>query len=191
MSTMNMQIDLNGQKIQFAVKKNRHARQVRILIHQNGRLTVSAPRFATQKMLKNVIADKAEWIINTLAKCRPDNPQKHAEVKKDFKKNKNLALKLVKEKIATFGAIYNLHPKKIFIRNQSTRWGSCSSRGNLSFNFRLIYLPENLLDYLIAHELCHLGEMNHSHRFWALVAQTIPDFKKRKTALREMGRRLL
>ena len=100
-----------------------------------------------------------------------------------------VAQKIVDEKIYYYGKLYHVHPKKVFIRNQSTRWGSCSTRGNLSFNFRLIYLPEPLLNYLIAHEVCHLREMNHSERFWGLVAKTIPDFKKRKAALREASRR--
>ena len=188
---MSHQILIDGRQICFTIKKNRLARQVRLMIHANGRITVSAPKFVTQKYIKDFILSRKEWIINTLAKCRPDDLNKIKLSKKDFQINKRLALKMVKEKIEQFGALYNLRPQKIFIRNQSTRWGSCSGHGNLSFNFRLIYLPEPLLDYLVVHELCHLQEMNHSYRFWSLVAKTIPDYKKRKTALREAGRRLL
>jgi hypothetical protein len=188
---MPQQINLNGKNLEFTIKKNRLSRRVRILIHGNGRVVVSAPRFVSQKYIKKFIMDKSEWILNTLAKCPPIDPNKHIAAKKDFEQNKRLALKIVREKITHFSKIYNLRPQKIFIRNQSTRWGSCSGRGNLSFNFRLIYLPEILSDYLIVHELCHLQEMNHSRNFWALVAQTIPDYKKRKAALREEGRRLL
>jgi len=188
---MSHQILINSKQVDFAIKKNRLARQVRLLIHANGRITVSAPKFVTQKYIKDFILSRKEWIISTLAKCRPDDLNKVKLSKKDFQNNKRLALKMVKEKIGQYSELYNLCPKKIFIRNQSTRWGSCSGHGNLSFNFRLIYLPEPLLDYLVVHELCHLQEMNHSHRFWALVAKTISDYKKRKTALREAGRGLL
>ncbi|MFA5127727.1 MAG: SprT family zinc-dependent metalloprotease [Patescibacteria group bacterium] len=185
------QITLNGKIIDFTIKKNRLSRRVRILIHADGRVVVSAPRFVTQKYIKQFVLDKSEWILNTLAKCKPENANKKTISKNDFHKNKLLALKIVREKIRHFGEIYNLRPQKIYIRNQTTRWGSCSGHGNLSFNFRLVYLPVSLLDYLIVHELCHLQEMNHSSRFWAIVAKTIPDYKKRKTALREASRHLL
>lgn len=188
---MGHQIILGIKQIDYTIRKNRFARQLRLMIHANGRIAVSAPRFVTQKLIKNFIIKKQDWILNTLAKCRPGNPEKFSNGKKDYNRNKKIALQTAKEKIITYGEIYQLQPKKIFIRNQSTRWGSCSSKGNLSLNFRLIYLPEPLLDYLVVHELCHLQEMNHSKRFWTLVAKTIPDFKKRKAALRVEGRRLL
>jgi hypothetical protein len=187
---MPQQINLNGKNLEFTIKKNRLSRRVRILIHGNGRIVVSAPRFISQKYIKKILTDKSEWITDTLAKCRPTDPKK-IPTHLDFAQNKKLATKIVRQTIEKFRALYEFHPKKIFIRNQTTRWGSCSGRGNLSFNFRLVYLPEPLADYLIFHELCHLAEMNHSFRFWALVARAVPDYKKRKAALREMGRRLL
>lgn len=76
------------------------------------------------------------------------------------------------ELAATHGFIY----KKITIRNQKTRWGSCSSLGNLNFNWRLMMTPPAAIDYLIIHELCHLRELNHSKRFWNLVAALCPDY---------------
>jgi predicted metal-dependent hydrolase len=188
---MNHQIIIDGKQINYTIKKSRLAGQLRLMIHANGRIAVSVPRFVTQKFIKNFLLKKQDWILNTLAKCRPDDPQKNINAHNDYRHNKKQALHLVLEKIKMFDPIYGLRPKKIFIRNQSTRWGSCSSKGNLSFNFRLIYLPEPLLDYLVVHELCHLREMNHSQRFWSLVAKTIPDYKKRKAVLRVEGRRLL
>lgn len=188
---MNDQIELQNQIIKFSIKKNRRARQVRILIHKNGRVTVSAPRFISKKFIIKFLIEKQKWMLDALAKCRPEERQKIIDASLDFKNKKRGAAQLVRRSLKHFCEEYKLYPKKIFIRNQSTRWGSCSTRGNLSFNFRIIYLPENLLNYLIVHELCHLKEMNHSHRFWSLVAQAIPDYKKRKAALREAGRQLL
>ncbi|PID51680.1 MAG: metal-dependent hydrolase, partial [Candidatus Moraniibacteriota bacterium] len=72
------------------------------------------------------------------------------------------------------------------IRNQKTRWGSCGSNGNLHFNCQLLCVRDALIDYVVVHELCHLKEMNHSPRFWDLVAQTMPDYKTLRKELRRV-----
>ena len=84
---------------------------------------------------------------------------------------------------AHYGFTYN----KIFIRNARTRWGSCSSRGNLGFNYRIVKLPPALQYYIVVHELCHLKEFNHSAKFWALVAEEVPNWKAARTALRKIS----
>jgi predicted metal-dependent hydrolase len=77
--------------------------------------------------------------------------------------------------------------RRIFIKGQKTRWGSCSSLGNLNFNWRLMMCPPEVIDYIIIHELCHLREMNHSPRFWKLVEERCPDYKERKAWLKQKG----
>lgn len=79
---------------------------------------------------------------------------------------------------------------RVTFRNQKTRWGSCSSRGNLNFNWRLVMAPIEVIDYVVFHELCHLRQMNHSKKFWNLVSQKIPDHKQHRKWLRENGARL-
>lgn len=78
----------------------------------------------------------------------------------------------------------------VTIRDQKTRWGSCSSRGTLSFNYRLIFAPPAVLDYVVVHELCHLTHMNHSKEFWNMVGSVMPDYQTHKRWLREHGREL-
>lgn len=79
---------------------------------------------------------------------------------------------------------------RITIRDQKTRWGSCSSTGTLSFNYRLMFAPPRVLDYVVVHELCHLTHMNHSRDFWNLVASVMPDYKQYRTWLKEHGQEL-
>lgn len=98
------------------------------------------------------------------------------------------AKKIAEERIERFGTYYTgrhgVRHARVSIRKQKTRWGSASTRGTLSFNYRIVFLPSELADYIVVHELCHLKEMNHSARFWALVVETIPDWKARRAALR-------
>jgi predicted metal-dependent hydrolase len=104
----------------------------------------------------------------------------------DYLRNKPAAAALVRQKIAQFNGIYNYDFRGLAIRNQKTRWGSCSRRGNLSFNWRILLLDSRAQEYLIVHELCHLAEFNHSPRFWALVARTVPDYAAIRRRLKRM-----
>lgn len=93
---------------------------------------------------------------------------------------------LVENRLSIINKFYNYNINRIAIKNTKTRWGSCSSKGNLNFNYKIIYLESKFVDYLIVHELCHLGEMNHSKRFWALVEKTIPDYIKINKQLKKI-----
>lgn len=94
--------------------------------------------------------------------------------------------KYVREQAAELGFKY----QKVTVRDASTRWGSCSSAGVLSFSWRLIFAPKTVMEYVAIHELCHLAEMNHSHRFWRLVEQHCPNHKEARFWLKKHGRSL-
>lgn len=92
--------------------------------------------------------------------------------------HKEAARELVHAKLQHWNQYYGYVYGRVSIKMVKTRWGSCSSNRNLNFNYKIMFLPEHLQDYIIVHELCHLEQMNHSPAFWALVAKTIPDYKK-------------
>jgi predicted metal-dependent hydrolase len=90
-------------------------------------------------------------------------------------------------RVALHAKRLDLTPKRLFVRDQTTRWGSCSTSGALSFSWRLVLAPPFVLDYLAAHEVAHLGHMNHGPRFWGLVERTMPRYDEARTWLRKHG----
>lgn len=95
-------------------------------------------------------------------------------------------MNIVHERLIFFNKVYGFKYGRVTIRNVKTRWGSCSKKGNLNFNYRIVFLPKELADYLVVHELCHLGEFNHSQKFWDLVAKAQPNYKKLRKELRKI-----
>jgi predicted metal-dependent hydrolase len=102
-----------------------------------------------------------------------------------YELHKETARTIVHERIAYWCTVLPVTPNRIAIKDQSTRWGSCSTKGNLNFNYRLALIPIELVDYVVVHELCHLIEFNHSPRFWERVAEHLPDYALRKATLHE------
>ena len=88
--------------------------------------------------------------------------------------------------LAHYGALHGIKVGKISIRNQKSRWGSCSKKGNLNFNYKLVFLAPELRDYVIVHEICHVKEFNHGRGFWALVAEAVPDHREVRGRLRHI-----
>jgi hypothetical protein len=105
--------------------------------------------------------------------------------KKDYAEYKERALNLARERLEYFNAFYGFKIGKVSVKNQKSRWGSCSKKGNLNFNYKIAKLPAKVADYIIIHELCHLGEFNHSRAFWSLVASTMPDYLEIRRSLRK------
>lgn len=98
--------------------------------------------------------------------------------KKHYLQNKSEARKIILQTLIFFADLYGVKYKKVAVKNQKTRWGSCSKSGNLNFNYKIAFLPKEQRDYILVHEVCHLIEFNHSKRFWAEVEKTIPNYKE-------------
>ncbi len=145
---------------------------------------VTAPKSASSKRIDEFVLSKADWILNKVEYFK-----KHPSIllpkntKAEYLKNKTVAQALAESRVAHFNIFYKFKYNTISIKNQKTRWGSCSKKGNLNFNYRIALVPIPLADYVVVHELCHLKQMNHSKKFWDLVSQTIPDWRVRRREL--------
>ncbi len=105
---------------------------------------------------------------------------------KHYAAHKEAARVFVHERLKIVNQIYDFAYNRVAIRDQKSRWGSCSTKGNLNFNYRIQFLPLHLADYIIAHELCHLKEFNHGKGFWDLVARAAPEYEKCCAELRKV-----
>lgn len=121
-----------------------------------------------------------------VSKRKKLSKKKKEESRTEYLKHKELARAVVTGSLLRCNVNYNYIYNIVAIRDQKTRWGSCSSKGNLNFNYRLAMLPQHLVDYVVTHELCHLKEMNHSVNFWDLVALTIPDYANHRAELKSI-----
>lgn len=121
------------------------------------------------------------WIIRTVY------PPHRAATRAQYLRHREYSRAFVRGRISYWQSIRPFEVKRVSIKNHRRIWGSCSSLGNLNFNWRLVRLPPELADYVVVHELCHTIEHNHSHRFWAHVESMIPDFRIHRSALRRIN----
>lgn len=181
-------INISGKEINYNIKKSKRARNLRLTVNLDGNLTVTVPMFCSMWQAKRFMNKKSDWIIKSIErfKKRGGNRLLHKAGKRDYEKLKEKAKILAFNRVEKFNKFYNYRYNRISIRNQKSRWGSCSAKNNLNYNFRILYLPQELIDYIVVHELCHLKEMNHSYKFWNLVEKTIPDYKKARKKLKNI-----
>lgn len=160
-------------------------RTAAIQLKENGEILVRAPYEMTEAEIEKMLSAHTVWIERTRARISQREERRREISPKERREGIELACRLIPERVAYFAARMGVTYGRITIREQKTRWGSCSSKGNLNFNWKLVLTAPELLDYVVVHELAHRREMNHSSAFWALVATEIPDYQERRRRLRE------
>ncbi len=172
---------------EYKLFQSRRCRNIRISITKLGTVRVSAPLKVRPNIIAEHVAKHTAWILEALQKqqARPISlfAQRSA---KDFRDQRDTVKKDILERLHRLNHSYEFSWSSVVVRNQKSRWGSCTSRKVLNFNYLLGKLPEELRDYVIVHELCHLQEMNHGPRFWALVARTFPNYRELRKKLSTM-----
>lgn len=168
----------------YTLRRRTGMRSIRLAVRSDGEIVVSAAKSVPVFIIERFVTQKLAWIEAQREKMRTRVRVAPAPSVSEYKQHKQAALELVKERVAHFSALYGFVPKRVSVGNARTRWGSCSRKGALMFSYRIVFLSEELRDYLIVHELCHLKEFNHSAKFWGLVAQTIKEWKVLRKQLR-------
>ena len=181
----NKEIELCGRRVAYVLRSGGGRRNLRITVKPGGVVAVAKPSFLSERAAEDFLVKKSAWIIKVLDRMGRRSNLLAGGGRADYERLAETARSLAKCRLEYFNAIYNLEFKRVAIRDQRTRWGSCSRKGNLNFNYRIALLPEHLTDYIVVHELCHLAELNHSPRFWKLVARALPDFAARRRELRQ------
>lgn len=169
----------------YTLRRSNRSRNLRLTVNCEGNLIVSAPVHTDISSIESFILKKSAWITDKINYFKSFTI-KIKTTKKDYSVHKEKALALAQAKIEYYNKTYNFSYKNITVRNQKTRWGSCSRKGNINFNYKIALIPEHLADYIIVHELCHLGQFNHSKAFWNLVSKTIPEYKKYRLELKKI-----
>ncbi len=158
------------------------------------KLLIRAPMWATDGEIEALVQKNRQWIETHMEKAQAQKAAADALPKltmDDIRTLAEQARKVIPERVAYYAPLIGVTYGRITIRNQRTKWGSCSSKGNLNFNCLLMLAPPKVLDSVVVHELCHRKEMNHSERFYQEVLRVFPDYRECRKWLRENGPSLM
>lgn len=168
-----------------------------ISISPEGQITVRVPLRTREEEIRHILTDRQHWIITKYLEiqkqqaARPVSDLTEAQRASLAQRYIAAAKEYFPKRVAYFQPFTGGTYSRITIRDQKTRWGSCSARGTLSFNWRLMLAPPTILDYVVVHELCHLTHMNHSAAFWQAVEAVYPDYRTARKWLKEHGQELM
>ena len=171
-------------------KITRSARKTISIELKSDEIRVRAPTQMSDQEIQRFLITKQKWIQKNLEKIKERNliaktlpPLTHEELRCLADR----ALQIIPDRVKHYAKIIGVDYGRITIRNQRTRWGSCSSKGNLNFNCLLMLLPDDIIDSVVVHELCHRKHMDHSPRFYAEVEKAFPEYQRCHKWLKDNG----
>ena len=170
------------------IRSNR--KTVSLQVKPDGSVIVRAPVRLAKYRINQFVKEHEAWILEKQQKAETYREHMHVITEEERREGIRKAIQIFPERTAYFAKRMGVTYNRITIREQKTRWGSCSAAGNLNFNWKLVLMPPEILDYVVVHELAHRREMNHSPRFWAIVESELPDYRERQEKLKILGRQL-
>ena len=165
-------------------------RSIVLSVNSKAEVILKVPYRTTNAEINRILSERQDWIRTHVARVRSARASAATLAPltdEELRQLSQQAAQYIPPRVAMYAERIGVSYGRITIRHQRTRWGSCSTKGNLNFNCLLMLTPPEVIDYVIVHELCHRKEMNHSARFWALVAAVLPDYAQQKRWLREHG----
>lgn len=165
-----------------------------IKITADMQIVVFVPLYVSDNEIERMVISKSKWIDEHMLKVQSTIDERSKLEKITFEQIKELAdqaVEYIPKRVKYYAEKENFVYNKITIKNLVSRWGSCSTKGNLNFNCLLMLTPDYVIDYIVVHELCHLREMNHSEKFWAEVKKIMPDYQRAELWLKQNGGNLI
>ena len=173
-------------------------RNFAIEIGRDKKVKVRVPRRASKAQIEGLLKEKQDWILRTLDKIDKRNAIEKSEENQiekleleEVKRLKKEARERLTELTEYWAGRMGISYGRISIRGQKTRWGSCSSKGNLNYNYLLVLCPDEVAEYVVIHELCHRIHMNHSKDFWNKIEEFCPQYKIARKWLKRNGHSLI
>ena len=174
---------------EYTVRWSRRSRHIRIRVAPGGGVFVTAPTLMSVALVEKFVEKQARW-IERAAERMSGYKSLPVSGRRDYLKHREEARGFLTERVAYWNKQYGFTYGRIAIKDTKRLWGSCSRKGNINFSYALLFLPRELADYVVVHELCHLAELNHSKQFWALVAQRLPEYVSLRRELRRYAPRM-
>ena len=182
-----------NEKISYQIIRSQR-KTMSLEIKPDGQIIVRAPLRLSQVRIRRCVEQKLDWILKNLEKIQKREVQRETVPglsKEERTRLQQEVCRKIPERTAYFAEKIGVSYGRITLRQQKTRWGSCSANGNLNFNWLLILAPPEVLDYVVVHELCHRRQMNHSQAFWNEVSAVLPGYKEQKKWLKDNGWKLM
>ena len=164
-------------------------RSMSLKVDLDGTITVRAPYRMPVQTADWFVEGHRDWIEVRLKAGARIMAERPAYTDKERAEGRKRAAEIIEARCRYYAPVMGVSYGTVTIREQKTRWGSCSTKGNLNFNWKLVLMPPEILDYVVVHELAHRIQMNHSAAFWAEVGKILPDYKERRQWLKVNGQK--